>query len=85
MINTVIVFLTLMLVGGCEPSRWEGISDDRVCSATGAGAHTSVMCISGGKVYVCVRDGDVVHCSRDTVELKCTSIVNVETVCPGKP
>jgi hypothetical protein len=77
--------LVIMLVAGCKPSRWEGISDDRVCSATGAGSHASVTCISGGKVYACVRDGDVVHCSRDTVETKCTNIVNVETVCPGKP
>lgn len=83
-INIAMVFLVL---GGCKPSRWEGVPDDRVCSTTGGhvvGAN-AITCISGGKVYACVRDGDIVHCSRDTVEIKCTNIVNVETVCPGKP
>jgi hypothetical protein len=84
--KVIMVLLVIAFVsGGCKPSRWEGIPDDRVCSATGAGPHAAVTCISGGKVYACVRDGDVVHCSRDTVEIKCTNIVNVETVCPGKP
>lgn len=84
-LKAVVVLLAISCSVGCEPSRWEGIPNDRVCSATGAGSHASVTCISGGKVYACVRDGDVVHCSRDTVEIKCTNIVNVETVCPGKP
>lgn len=65
----------------CQPSVWNGVPADRVCSNTTA--HGWATCVAGGKVYVCVKDSaHVMQCSRDTVEIKCTNIVNVETVCP---
>jgi hypothetical protein len=82
--SRVIVVLVVLL--GCRkiPSnRWDGVPTERTCTTqTTVGAAT---CIAGGKVYQCVESGDRMLCSRDTVEIKCTNIVNVETVCPGKP
>lgn len=77
------VFLVSFALVACKPSVWNGVPADRVCSkTTGYGWAT---CLAGGKVYVCVKDdANVMQCSRDTVEIKCTNIVNVETVCPGK-
>lgn len=77
-----IAMFFLVLDGGCKPSRWEGIPDDRKCGMANPAHETT--CISGGKVYVCVRDDDIMYCSRNTAEVKCTNIVNVETVCPEK-
>ena len=66
-----------------HPEAWDGVPASRTCTErTTAGAAT---CIADGKVYVCVASGDRMLCVRDTVEIKCTSIVNVETACPEKP
>lgn len=77
------VLLVSFALVACGPSGWSGVPDDRVCSnTTGSGWAT---CVAGGKVYVCVKDSEgVMRCTRDTVEIKCTNIVNVETVCPSR-
>lgn len=80
----------LVLFSACKlrVTQWDGVPADRVCTSQG---RTSETCISGGKVFQCVQlpgledQGPRMLCSRDTVEIKCTNIVNVETVCPGKP
>lgn len=79
--NRVVIALVVLL--GCQPKVWEGIPESRTCSdASSTGA---AVCVADGKVYHCVlKDDRRMLCSRDTVEIKCTNIVNVETVCPGK-
>lgn len=79
-----VVTLSLLLAAcSCMPERWEGIPDNRTCGLKNP--HTETTCIANGKVYQCVRDGSRMLCAQPTVEIKCTNIVNVETVCPGKP
>lgn len=81
-----VILDTFLILCACVPKPprpWDGVPSSRVCtSPTIVGAAT---CIADGKVYVCVESGDRMLCSRDTVEVKCASVVNVETVCPGKP
>lgn len=77
------VIVALFVILGCQPESWDGIPENHTCARTWHGFAT---CIADGKVYQCVRKpDDRMLCSRDTVEIKCTNIVNVETVCPGKP
>ncbi len=78
-----VVMLSLVLGSACgPPQRWEGVPENRTCGLRNPAYETT--CIADGKVYKCVRDSDRMLCARDTVEIKCSNIVNVETVCPGK-
>lgn len=75
-------WLALLLTAACEASEWKGVPDDRVCSPS---AHSGTsICISGGRVYYCVRRADEMTCAQASAEIRCTNIVNVEAVCPGK-
>ncbi len=89
-----LMIVVLVVVSACklkEPVQWDGIPADRICSSVGPS--TQATCIAGGKVYQCIMAQGSTEfqrptrmlCSRDTVEVKCTNIVNVETVCPAKP
>ena len=81
----VLWFVILASFSACNvpPDRWDGIPARRTC--TNQSTLGAATCIAEGKVYICVKADDRMLCSRDTVEIKCTNIVNVETVCPGKP
>jgi len=85
------LMMIVLLLGACvekksTPTKWDGIPEKRVCSYVHSYQHSLITCIADGKVYVCIQDEDYhVLCTRDTVEIKCTNIINVETVCPAKP
>lgn len=79
----VIMLLVFLCACKLKLQDWDGVPDDRICSGITSDGHA--MCISRNKVYQCVRTNDRMLCSRDTVDIKCTNIVNVETVCQGKP
>lgn len=81
-VRVVMFSFVLAAVFGCAPEQWVGIPDNRTCGSDNPDRETT--CIVDTRVYKCVRDGSKMLCSRDTVEIKCTNIVNVETVCPGK-
>lgn len=84
MLKTLLFVVVFLACSSLPDRQWEGVPADRSCSDPYAAGHA--VCIAEGKVYQCVRLGDRrMLCSRDTVEIKCTNIVNVETVCPGKP
>ncbi len=79
------MIVVLIVVSACKvPSdRWDGVPSQRACS--GETLTGSAMCIAEGKVYQCIRSNGRMLCVQPTVEIKCTNIVNVETVCPVKP
>lgn len=83
------VALLISLLCGCkslQETKWDGIPEHRICAAVQTYDRRLLTCIADNKVYVCIWDEDYhVTCTRDTVAIQCTNIVNVETVCPGKP
>lgn len=86
MCDILICSLVIWLLVGCkqvaDTSEWNGLPAKHVCSSP---YHTDepAVCIADGRVYQCVPDGHgSMTCSQFVAEIKCTNIVNVETVCP---